>query len=255
MSKKKETEVSLIYKDISKKIIPDEVLEIELKKLLNTTYNELEIAGKAEIFESNIIDPFSYIFEYVLFGKKNHEDWKKSEILRQRQKEFGNHLGKFHQNIMCSIKDCYEPKEGGVDLINEKKMIVAEIKNKHNSTNADSKAGSFDKLKYELSKKGRENYTAYFVTVVPKKSDDYERQFITTKTKNKSHYREPDERIFTINAELFYKKISDTPHILKSLYQRIPEIFMKIDQNKEDIVKQMLTEKEFNYYLSKAYGK
>ena len=33
---------NLIYKDISKKIIPDNVLQREIEKLLKATYNEAE---------------------------------------------------------------------------------------------------------------------------------------------------------------------------------------------------------------------
>lgn len=240
---------NLIYKDISKKIIPDSILQKEIEKLLKATYHEAE-----NEFEKNVIDPFSFLFECILFNKKNHNDWKKSEILRKQQKAFGNHLGRFHQNIMCSMQDCYEPEEGGVDFVNEKKKIIAEIKNKHNSTNQDSKAGSFDKLKHELSKKNREDFTAYFVTILPKNIKDYETQFITTKNKTKSQYREPDEKILTTNAELFYEKISETKNVLKSIYQRIPEIIIKIDSSKKKNIDKLVKEKEFNYYLFKAYG-
>ena len=135
-----------------------------------------------------------------------------------------------------------------------KKKIIAEIKNKHNSTNQDSKAGSFDKLKHELSKKNREDFTAYFVTILPKNIKDYETQFITTKNKTKSQYREPDEKILTTNAELFYEKISETKNVLKSIYQRIPEIIIKIDSSKKKNIDKLVKEKEFNYYLFKAYG-
>lgn len=244
---------NLLYKKISQKVIPDSILQKELEKLLKITYNEIQKAEKK--FENNVIDPFSFLFEYILFNKKDHNDWKNSEILRQQQKEFGNHLGRFHQNIMCSIEGCFEPEEGGVDFVNEKKKIIAEIKNKHNSTNFDSKAGSFDKLKFELSKKNRKNFTAYFVTILPKTSKNYETVFITTKNKKKSQYRAPDQKILTINAEAFYEKITDTKNILKSIYQRIPEIILKIDKNKEKIVEKLINEKEFNYYLLKAYGK
>ena len=156
---------------------------------------------------------------------------------------------------MCSLEDCYEPNEGGVDLINEEKKIIAEIKNKHNSINSGSKVASFDKLKFELEKKNREGFTAYFVTVLPKKSDDYEYKFITTSNKKSSEYRDPNENIIAINAENFYKKITGKENVLKSIYQRIPDLIKKIDSKKENTIKQLLSEKEFNYYLIKAYGK
>tara|TARA_X000000950_G_scaffold19941_2_gene21527 strand:+ start:194 stop:961 length:768 start_codon:yes stop_codon:yes gene_type:complete len=253
VSKEKNKKIRLKYKNISKKCISDEILIKELKTLINNTFKDLD--SNKNNFEKNVIDPFSYIFEYILFNKSNHQDWKSSEIMRQKQKEFGNHLGRFHQNLMCSLEDCYEPNEGGVDLINEEKKIIAEIKNKHNSINSGSKVASFDKLKFELEKKNREGFTAYFVTVLPKKSDDYEYKFITTSNKKSSEYRDPNENIIAINAENFYKKITGKENVLKSIYQRIPDLIKKIDSKKENTIKQLLSEKEFNYYLIKAYGK
>ena len=54
----------------------------------------------------------------------------------------------------------------------------------------------------------------------------------TTKNKNSSAFRVADKRIISINAELFYEKITDKKDMLKSIYQRIPEIFLSIDKKK-----------------------
>ena len=72
-------------------------------------------------------------------------------------------------------------------------------------------------------------------------------KFITTSNKKKSEYREPNENIKAINAENFYKKITGKKNVLKSIYQRIPDLIKKIDSKKENTIKQLLSEKEFNY--------
>ena len=48
--------------------------------------------------------------------------------------------------------------------------------------------------------------------------------------------------------------LSHRKNILKSIYQRIPEIIIKIDSSKKKNIEKLVKEKEFNYYLFKAYG-
>ena len=76
--------------------------------------------------------------------------------------------------------------------------------------------------------------------------------FTITKNKTKSEYRDSQENIFTISAENFYEKITGKKDILKSIYQRLPEIFLSIDSNKYKNINKINEEKFFNYYLLKA---
>jgi hypothetical protein len=254
----KESEIEKItkkttnYKEISKILIPDTILKKELTTLISRVHEEAEAIDNR--FERNVIDPFAYIIESAIFNKKKHKDWKLSELSRQVQKTFTNALGEFHQNLLCSLEDCVRP-EAGADLINNKKKIVAEIKNKHNSINEGSKTAAFDKIKNELEKKNRNGYKGYFVTVIPKNPKNYEKIFTTTKNKNSSAFRVADKRIISINAELFYEKITDKKDMLKSIYQRIPEIFLSIDKKKYNNIADIEKEKYFNYYLLKAFKK
>ena len=238
------------FKEKSKKIISDQILKKQVKILIE----RVNVATKAmdKDFERNVIDPFAYLFQTILFKKKDHKDWKLSELSRQIEKAFSNALGEFHQNLLCSLNGCIRPV-GGVDFMCEGKKIVAEIKNKHNSINFTSKAGSFDKIKYELSKSNRKDFKGYFVTIIPKKNNkNYEEVFTITKNKTKSEYRDSQENIFTISAENFYEKITGKKDILKSIYQRLPEIFLSIDSNKYKNINKINEEKFFNYYLLKA---
>ena len=238
------------YKKISKDLIPDSVLKKELINIIDSVNKQAEAIENT--FERNIIDPFAFIIESIIFEKKDHKQWKLSEIARQVQKGFTNLLGEFHQNILCSLDGCLRP-EGGVDFICEKEKIVAEIKNKHNTTNSKSKAGSFDELKHEISKSERENYIGYFVTIVPSTPKNYEKIFITTANKKKAEYREPNKRILSVNAEYFYEKITGKKDILKSIYQRIPEIFLILDKDKYKNINNIKKENYLNYYLLKAF--
>ena len=80
VSKEKNKKIRLKYKNISKKCISDEILIKELKTLINNTFKDLD--SNKNNFEKNVIDPFSYIFEYILFNKSNHHAWRSSEIMR-----------------------------------------------------------------------------------------------------------------------------------------------------------------------------
>ena len=245
----KKKKISVNFKKKSKKIISDQILKKQVKILIE----RVNVATKAmdKDFERNVIDPFAYIFQSILFKKKDHNDWKLTELSRQIEKAFSNALGEFHQNLLCSLNGCLRPV-GGVDFMCENKKIVAEIKNKHNSINSGSKAASFDKIKHELSKNNRKEFKGYFVTIIPKNPKNYEELFITTKNRLKSEYREPDNNILSINAESFYEKITGKKDVLKSIYQRLPEIFLSIDSNKYKNINKINEEKFFNYYLLKA---
>jgi len=237
------------YKSISKDLISNETLETELLKLINLVDSNKN--NMSEKFERNVIDPFAFILESAIFQKQTHEDWKSSELSRQIQKTFTNALGEFHQNILCSLDGCSRPDEG-VDFICEEKKIVAEIKNKHNTINASSKAGVFDEIKIELSKSVRKDYKGYLVTIIPRNNKNYETQLMTTAKQGSTWYRKPDENIMTINGEKFFEKITGKKHMVKSLYNRIPGILLNIDKEKYKNVSAIKLDKHFNYYLLKA---
>lgn len=234
---------------ISEDLLSDEQIKKEVSLILNRMNKEInEIENK---YQRNVIDPFSALFEQIVFSR-NISEWKASEISRQLQKTFGNLLGLFHQNLMCALDNCKEPTDGGVDLICDDKKIVAEIKNKWNSTNADSIAGSYDKLNKILSKKKYSNYTGYFVTIIPKTPKKYCSVLITTKNKKKSQFRKPKKNILEINGEFFYEKITGKKDLLKSIFNRLPGIFKSIDKEKSNLIDEISKDKKFNYYLERA---
>tara|TARA_B110000858_G_C17657895_1_gene405828 strand:- start:78 stop:830 length:753 start_codon:yes stop_codon:yes gene_type:complete len=238
-------------RDISLPFIPDSVLKSEIEIVLNlmdTAIDEIE-----KDYEENVIDPFVSLFEKTIFDISDNDNWKKSEFQRQLQKTLNNHIGRFHQNIMCSLKDCKEPPEQGTDFMCKKEKIYAEIKNKWNSTNADSKAGSYDKLKHALSK--NKKFKGYFVTIIPKNSKDYCKTMTTTSNENKSQWRKPRIDIMEINAEFFYEKLTKKKHVLKSIFYRIPDLVEEIKIEKKELLKGIKEDPSFNYFLLKALGK
>ena len=230
-------------------ILSDEIILNELKSLVNRM--KKAIHQKHNNYEKDVIDPFMSFFEQVIF-KDNLEDWKESEYRRQLSKTFGNHLGRFHQNLLCSLDDCYEPEEGGVDFVSENKKIIAEIKNKWNTTNAGSKAASFDILRKALSEKKYKGYKAYFVTIIPKTPKNYCEEFKTTSNVKKANYRKPRKDILSINAEYFYEKITGKKDVLKSIFYRLPELIKKLKYADDKLINNITQHKDYNYFLDKA---
>jgi len=237
-------------KDISKKLIPDKVLEREVTILYNLTRQSINEMEKN--FEENVIDPFSELFDRLFFNMKERNIWKNAEKNRQAQKTLTNHIGRFHQNLLVSLDGCKEPEKGGVDFICEKKKILAELKNKHNTVNSKSKAGAFDGLTKALLSKN--DFKGYFVVITPKNNKNYEKILITTKNHKKSEYRKPNINILTINAESFYEKITGQKNILKSIFLRIPDITISIDPKLSSLANKIQEDKLFTYYLIKALG-
>ena len=86
-----------------------------------------------KLFE-NIVDPFSALFDSAISGITLSE-WIKREKTRQMQKTLQNAIGTFHQNVIGSIDGWEDLGTGNVvDLRCQSKKILAEVKNKWNTT-------------------------------------------------------------------------------------------------------------------------
>ena len=85
---------------ISEDLLSDEEIKKEVKAILDRM--KVEIDQIENKYQRNVIDPFSALFEQIVFNN-NISKWKSSEISRQLQKTFGNLLGLFHQNLLCVL--------------------------------------------------------------------------------------------------------------------------------------------------------
>ena len=112
---------------------------ISNKDLYENVEAVLNIAHKAtedseRKLYSNVIDPFSALFEAMSINIKL-SGWIKKEKSRQLQKTIQNAIGIFHQEILGSFSGWKSLGTGSVvDLVNEDLKIIAEVKNKYNTT-------------------------------------------------------------------------------------------------------------------------
>lgn len=212
-----------------------------LCKDIITTVNKTT-STKEDTLYKNIIDPFSAVFE-ASYNKISLQQWIKTEQTRQIQKTLQNEIGTFHQKILGSVELWQDLKTGNVvDLINEKQKIIAEIKNKFNTTKGNHKVAIYDDFDSVIKNKYK-NYTAYYVAILSKKKINQP----FTPSDNKTKTRRPmNESIREIDGSSFYEMVTGDKDGLYKIYQTIPSILSEIlNQDTSLITKDPLFEELF----------
>lgn len=206
--------------------ITDEALVEIVSNILQTAHNAKTSAE--DDFNKNVIDPFSALFEISGFDI-NFETWFKNETTRQVQKTLQNHIGDFHQKILGSVKDWKDLGVGNViDLLSEKFKIIAEVKNKYNTISGGKLADLYSSLDNLVMPKTSiyKGYTAYYVTIIPKKPERYNKPF-TPSNKEKGEKCQLNEIIREIDGASFYSLVTGRPNALEELFNYLPSIIEK----------------------------
>ncbi len=174
----------------------------------------------------NVIDPFSALFDAMTTEMKL-SDWIKKEGTRQVQKTVQNALGDFHQEILGSLPGWKSLGRGNVvDLVNEKAKIIAEVKNKFNTTKGNHKIAIYDDLLSLVNGKYK-GYIGYYVEVIPSGQKEYNKPFTPSDNKTKQR-RSANEKIKVIDGKSFYNLASGRDDALKDLYHALPEVIGNI---------------------------
>ncbi|HOW60258.1 MAG TPA: Eco47II family restriction endonuclease [Candidatus Moranbacteria bacterium] len=225
--------------------IKNEDLYKHVKMVLNVAKNATNNAEK-KIY-SNVIDPFSALFD-ASNQNISLSEWIKQEKSRQTQKTLQNAIGEFHQNILGSMSGWENLKTGSVsDLSNKNKKIIAEVKNKYNTTKGNHKTAIYDDFK-KLLKKDYKGYEAYYVEIIPKGRNVYNKPF--TPPDNRTGKRRPKNiKIKIIDGKTFYDLASGYPESLKQLYLALPTAISNVLGKKVNKVKS----NEFVALFKKAY--
>ena len=193
-------------------------------------------------FYRNIIDPFSAVFE-SLYNDISLKEWTEREKTRQVQKTLQNAIGLFHQKILGSVESWENLGIGNViDLVNNKSKIIAEIKNKFNTTKGNHKTAIYDDLDM-LVKNKYFGYTAYYVAILTKKRID--KPFTPSDNRTKFH-RQINENIREIDGASFYKIVTGDANGLYKIYKNLPLILSEIlDKDSSKVTKDPLFEQFF----------
>ncbi|SIS60073.1 Eco47II family restriction endonuclease [Belliella pelovolcani] len=229
--------------------ISDDHLFSTVEKLISVAEKSLK---KSETqFNKNVLDPFSAMFQIAGFNI-SHEEWLVAEKTRQAQKSLQNHIGDFHQIILGGVEGWDNLETGKImDLVNHEKKIIAEIKNKYNTVKGSDLSGLYQAMENLVGNKYStyKGYTAYYVTIIPKKPTRINIHFTPSDKEKGARYSENDA-IRLIDGASFYEIVTGDRDALFDLYHILP------------IVIQNITGKEINSdtkdimanYFELAYG-
>lgn len=189
----------------------------------------------------NVVDPFSALFHGITHSI-SYKEWIEQEKARQTQKTMQNAIGDFHQEILGSITGWKNlGVGGGLDVINQKKKIIAEVKNKFNTTKGNHKIEIYDAIKAKLKLSKYTNYVGYFVEVIPQGKKKYNKPF--TPPDNKTGKRRPTKnKIRVIDGVSFYAMATGRKNALQELFEILPQVIA-------DKHKYKLNKKEAREYL------
>jgi len=207
-----------------------------------------------EKFASNVIDPFLMLFEISCF-RLNANAWEQNEKMRQSQKTLANKIGWFHQKIIGAL-DGWEDlgTRELVDVVCHEKRIIAEIKNKFNTVKQSDLIGLYEDMANVVLHKTQRyhGYTAYYVEIIPKKAQRYDRCF-TPSNRKISKKAPSDNQIRQIDGASFYALATGFDDALAQLFNALPEaigiILKRMKQPRRSITGDTITR-----YFSQAYG-
>ncbi len=202
--------------------IEDSKFKFEVKKIV-----ERSIQFKTDLdIHDNVIDPFGTLFNAYIY-KKTSTEWIKGEESRRLKKTLEQDIGNFHENIISKLKGDWGSFDGVLDVKNDRMGIVAEIKNKHNTTKGNHKKNIYDDLLGVIKTDEYNNYTGYYVEIIPKSPLPFNIPF--TPPDNETGLNRPkNERIRKIDGWSFYALATGTPTALRDLYQELPKVIKQV---------------------------
>lgn len=232
--------------------ISDENLFNEVRYVVKKTLKKRK--ESLEQFNKNVVDPFCTLFEAPAFP--SHDIWKKSELTRQSQKTIQNHVGTFHQKILGHVDGWEDMKTGSVvDLVNIEKEIIAEVKNKYSTVTGGDLSSKYYSLDGLISPKHSKfkGYTAYFVHVIPKKPNRYNKAF-TPSDKEKGALCPENEAIRLIDGASFYELVTGRPNALQELHSALPKIINEVYKVESTDEYSLNDIADFSQYFSMAFN-
>jgi len=200
----------------------------------------------------NTLDPFSAVIDSIL-RNKDLSTWYEDEKNRQTQKTLQNKVGVLHE-IIISCVDGWEQADEIIDVFNDDKKIIAEIKNKWNTTKGNHKPNIYDDIETCLKKSEYTGYTGYYVEILPKGKKSYNEPFTPSDNKKDGEKRPKREDIRRIDGKSFYQLISGKDDFIKDIYQHLPSIIYECLDDKEiEYNKDIKNDKLFEDLLNKTF--
>lgn len=228
----------------------------ELKQAIRVSIIRVYEAQTADLdLYRNTLDCFSAAIDSTAQGI-SLDDWMKQEKERQVQKTKQNAIGSLHEQVMGSLPGVVNLDVGNlIDIVCEEKKIIAEIKNKYNTTKGNHKTQVYRDLASALE--DRPGYTGYYVEVLPVNGKSYDVPY--TPSDNQTKKRLPSrEDIRKIDGNSFYTLLTGDSNALKEAYSLLPELTAEIinEEFGTELNSELVTSSAaFDFNFEKPYGK
>lgn len=227
-----------------------------LKQAIRNTVNRLYNAQTQDLnLYRNTLDCFSASLD-ALVQNISMDDWLLQEKERQVQKTKQNAIGSLHEDILGSIDNVESLPVGQlIDIISDDKKIIAEVKNKHNTTKGNHKVQIYRDLAQKL--KELDGYTGYYVEILPKGAKAYNVPFCPSDNQTKSKLSSRED-IRVIDGKSFYALLTGNTNALEELYENLPLLVSEIisEEFQQQLDPSKVTESNlFRTNFTKAYGK
>ncbi len=205
--------------------ISDESIYGHVKKVFGLV--KLTLLKEEKRVYKNSVDPFSALFDAFWQGISLNA-WMKQERSRQNQKTLQNALGDFHQEIIGAFDGWKSLGKGRIfDVKNEKMKIIAEVKNKYNTTKGNHEVAIYDDLRACLKKPAYRGFTAYYVEIIPQNKKVYNKPF--TPSDNRTHKNRPkNNNIRVIDGKSFYGLTTGDNDALEKFYKVLPKVLTDV---------------------------
>lgn len=227
----------------------------ELKEAIRSSIKRIYEAQTSELdLYRNTLDCFSASIDATVQGI-SLDDWMKQEKERQIQKTKQNAIGSLHEEILGSIAWVKNLPVGQlIDIVSHEKKILAEIKNKHNTTKGNHKVAIYDDLVQAIDE--RPGYIGYYVEILPKGQKAYNIPFTPPDNKTKQR-RASREDIRQIDGRTFYALLTGEPDAIDELYCELPKLTAEIisEEFGKTLSPDLVTSSTvFDFNFKKAYG-
>lgn len=179
------------------------------------TVSKYRFSIDLKTFNKNLIDPIKLTFDAQVYGKPM-KVMVEHEVLRQIDKSNTNCIGDFHQSIFNYFGNDWEIPKSGYDLINKKKHIYVELKNKHNTMNSSSAQKTYMRMQNTILKD--DEATCLLVEVIAKQSQNinWNMSLDGCSVSNK--------RIRRVSIDQFYEMVTGEKTAFKKLCEQLPSI-------------------------------
>lgn len=204
--------------------ISDQDFLREVRHILDVAQSAMD-ASDEQIY-ANVIDPFSAVVD-AMRQDVSISDWLRLERARQIQKTMQNELGNFHQRVLGSVDGWEDLGTGSVlDLVNNDKKIIAEVKNKHNTTKGNHKREIYEDLSSRINS-SHKGYVGYYVEIIRKAKHPFDKPFTPPDNRTNKHMP-TNKSIRKIDGRSFYALATGIPNAIDLLYEALPHAISKI---------------------------